>query len=419
MAERRMFARTIVDSDAFVDMPLSAQALYFHLAIRGDDDGFINNPKRIQRMIGASDDDLKILALKKFIIPFESGIVVIKHWKIHNYIRGDRKKNTVYPKEMSLLYLKENGSYALKSDSVAVIKGHIEETIKDSSEDLISDTHEESLRQKAYRESPLPYSFDYKIRQAFFGDICPVCGATMVGYDGNDLRRPSIQHNVPISKGGKHELGNISVICRHCNISLRDKETGSLNADKVIEKWDKIYTSVKCQSLDGQLTGKCQHRLDKDKLVKVSIGKGREGKESAPTHAPTREDTPTHPPTPTAEDVIHAYNDACVRLPPLRYVTEVDRDAARSLLSSFSLDQLKEAFAKAEASDLLSARKEDAKWRADFAWVATVDHIRDLLNGKYDTWRKEKPNRQSGASFDADEFYKKAIDHTYGRDDHD
>lgn len=116
MAERRMFAKTIIDSDAFIDMPLSTQALYFHLSMRADDDGFINNPKKIQRMIGASDDDLKMLVLKKFIIPFDSGIVVIKHWKIHNYIRGDRKKDTVYPDEMALLEEKANGAYTLKGD---------------------------------------------------------------------------------------------------------------------------------------------------------------------------------------------------------------------------------------------------------------------------------------------------------------
>ena len=113
MAERRMFARTIIDSDAFLDMPLSAQTLYFHLSMRGDDDGFINNPKKIQRMIGAADDDLKLLIAKRFIIPFESGIVVIKHWKIHNYIRKDRYKPTVYQEELSMLSEKENNSYTL------------------------------------------------------------------------------------------------------------------------------------------------------------------------------------------------------------------------------------------------------------------------------------------------------------------
>ena len=108
-----MFAKTIVDSDAFLDMPLSSQALYFHLSMRADDDGFINNPKKIQRMIGCADDDLKLLLAKNFIIPFESGVCVIKHWKINNYIRNDRYKPTVYAEEKAQLQCKENGAYTL------------------------------------------------------------------------------------------------------------------------------------------------------------------------------------------------------------------------------------------------------------------------------------------------------------------
>ena len=110
-----MFAKTIIDSDAFLDMPMSTQALYFHLSMRADDDGFINNPKRIQRMIGASDDDLKLLIAKSFIIVFESGVVVIKHWKIHNYIQSDRYKPTVYAEEKALLEVKKNKAYTLNN----------------------------------------------------------------------------------------------------------------------------------------------------------------------------------------------------------------------------------------------------------------------------------------------------------------
>ena len=113
MADRRMFAKTIIDSDAFLDMPLSSQSLYFHLSMRADDDGFLNNPKKVQRMIGASDDDLKLLIAKKFLIPFESGVVVIKHWRIHNYIQKDRYKPTVYADEKAQLRLKDNKAYSL------------------------------------------------------------------------------------------------------------------------------------------------------------------------------------------------------------------------------------------------------------------------------------------------------------------
>lgn len=114
-----MFAKTIIDSDAFIDMPLSTQALYFHLSMRADDDGFINNPRKIQRMVGGSDDDLKLLAAKRFLIPFDSGVVVIKHWRIHNYIQRDRYKPTVYSDEKSLLEVKENGAYTECIQSVS------------------------------------------------------------------------------------------------------------------------------------------------------------------------------------------------------------------------------------------------------------------------------------------------------------
>ena len=270
MAERRMFAKTIIDSDAFLDMPLSTQALYFHLSMRADDDGFINNPKKIQRTIGAADDDLKMLIAKRFIIPFESGIVVIKHWKIHNYIRGDRKKETVYPKEMSMLIEKENGAYSLITEQPL----------------LIGTQENETKRQKAYRESNLPYSFEYKIRQAFWGKPCPVCGCEMRCFVDEcgvvtEAHKPSIQHNIPISKGGKHELGNISVICHQCNVTLQDTPTSDLNADEVVEVWDTICMTGECPSNVRQMSDKCQHRLDKDSIGKESIDKDSIKKEKS------------------------------------------------------------------------------------------------------------------------------------------
>lgn len=118
MAERRMFAKTIIDSDAFLDMPISSQLLYFHLAMRADDDGFINKPKSIMRMCNCHDDDMRILIAKKFIIPFETGIVVIKHWKIHNYIRKDMYHETKYKDEKKLLTVDDNGSYTTSNEPV-------------------------------------------------------------------------------------------------------------------------------------------------------------------------------------------------------------------------------------------------------------------------------------------------------------
>ena len=117
MAERRMFAKTIIDSDAFLEMPTTSQLLYFHLSMRADDDGFVNKPKSLMRMVGCKDDDLKLLFVKKFLIPFESGVVVIKHWKIHNYIRKDTYTETKYKEEKATLELDENSAYRLTGES--------------------------------------------------------------------------------------------------------------------------------------------------------------------------------------------------------------------------------------------------------------------------------------------------------------
>jgi len=115
MAERRMFAKTIIDSDAFIDMPVTARLLYYDLAMRADDDGFVNSPKKIMRMVGASQDDLGILIMRKFILPFDNGVVVIKHWRIHNYIRKDTYSETTYKEQKALLDLDENRAYRLKT----------------------------------------------------------------------------------------------------------------------------------------------------------------------------------------------------------------------------------------------------------------------------------------------------------------
>ena len=110
-----MFSKQIIDSDAFLEMPLSTQALYFHLSMRADDDGFVDNPKKIQRMVSASGDDLKLLIAKRYILIFDSGVIVIKHWRIHNTLKTDRYKETVYIEEKAMLDIKKNKSYTEKN----------------------------------------------------------------------------------------------------------------------------------------------------------------------------------------------------------------------------------------------------------------------------------------------------------------
>ena len=186
MAERRMFAKTIIDSDAFIDMPTSARLLYYDLAMRADDDGFVNSPKKIIRMTGASDDDLSVLILKKFIIPFESGVVVIKHWRIHNYIRKDTYNETAYKDEKSTLILDENKAYKLLDTTC----------------------------------------------------IPPVDGTSTQDRLGKDsIGKDSINNNIPVSetesaKASKHKYGEYN------NVLLKDEELQKLQKD--YQNWEEL-----------------------------------------------------------------------------------------------------------------------------------------------------------------------------------
>lgn len=186
MAERRMFAKTIIDSDAFLDMPQSTQLLYFHLSMRADDDGFINNPKNIMRMVGCKEDDLSVLIAKKFIIPFESGVVVIKHWKIHNYIQKDRYRETKYKDEKSLLQLDENNAYT--------------ECIQDG------------------------YKMDTQVR----------LGKDSIGKDsiGNNTTASEDESSTASAKANKHKYGEYK------NVLLKDEELQKLKND--YKNWEEL-----------------------------------------------------------------------------------------------------------------------------------------------------------------------------------
>lgn len=113
MAEKRMFSNKVIETDAFLEMPDSTQNLYFHLSMNADDDGFVAKPKSIMRMTGKKEDDMRLLITKSFIIPFESGVIVIKHWRINNYLRADRYKETIYQEEKQQLSLNAKGEYEL------------------------------------------------------------------------------------------------------------------------------------------------------------------------------------------------------------------------------------------------------------------------------------------------------------------
>lgn len=193
MAQKRMFTMKIVDSDAFLDMPLSTQCLYFHLNMRADDDGFIGNPKKIMRMIGASEDDLKILLAKRFLIIFEDSVVVVKHWWMHNTLAKDRYHETSYTDEKALLRIKENKAYTLGPDGndVKMLTECKQNVNSDLDIDIVLDKEKEQAQippVPAYVQQPI--KTDKESFQNFLND----CFLLITNHNKN------AKHKIPISK---------------------------------------------------------------------------------------------------------------------------------------------------------------------------------------------------------------------------
>lgn len=171
MAQKRMFNNSVVGSDSFLEMPDSSQNLYFHLSMRADDDGFVDNWKSIMRMTGKKEDDLKILISKSFILPFESGILVIKHWKLNNYIQKDRYKETIHTSEKALLTTDENNVYRLDTNCIHSIEKN---SIEENSIEENSCNKQNAEIIKCYEEN--------------IGLITPATAEILFGYDDIDYQ---------------------------------------------------------------------------------------------------------------------------------------------------------------------------------------------------------------------------------------
>ena len=164
MANRRMFSLDVVDTDIFLDLPISSQALYFHLGMRADDDGFVSSPKRVTAMIGANQDDLKLLIVKGFVIALEGGVVVIRHWKQNNYIQSDRHKDTVYQNQMAALTV-NNGIYEVDTKCIQTVsKMDTQASIDKNSKDKGS-KGKDSMKPPKRKETYFPN--DESLNQAF------------------------------------------------------------------------------------------------------------------------------------------------------------------------------------------------------------------------------------------------------------
>lgn len=208
MANKRMFNIKIVDSDAFLDMPLSTQCLYFHLNMRADDDGFIGNPKKIMRMVGCSEDDLKLLIAKRFVLTFENGVIVIKHWKMHNCIQTDRYTPTVYIDEKNMLFIKQNKSYTLDEE-----KKYIPVSKTETKRNQNGNKMETNRIQSVYTDIDIDKDIDIDLDKDI--DICPT-------------DKPQKQ-----KKTAKHKYGEYN------NVLLTDTELDKLK-DKFPDWEDRI-----------------------------------------------------------------------------------------------------------------------------------------------------------------------------------
>ena len=158
MAQKRMFDKTITNADDFLEMPDSSQNLYFHLSMNADDDGFVNNWKSIMRMTGHKDDDLKVLVAKQFIIPFDSGVIVIRHWRINNYLRSDRYKETQFKEEKNQLILGENEEYLLKNKvGIPLVDADKNRIDKNRIDNITTTTLYDILQENGFVLSPIQY----------------------------------------------------------------------------------------------------------------------------------------------------------------------------------------------------------------------------------------------------------------------
>jgi hypothetical protein len=235
MSDRRMFSKQIIDSDAFLDMPLSTQALYFHLAMRADDDGFVNNPKKIMRMTGSNDDELKVLLTKRFILVFESGVIVIKHWRIHNCIQKDRYKPTVYQNEFSKLKLKENNGYTLETECKQIVS-EMETQVSIGKERI----------EKVRIEKTLPTSDE--VRSLFIGYLSSLNITDIDEEKLNAQLRLFIRYYIgDADQAGKWQLQRTKFNPKTCVKNWIDK---NVNTYKSFKKVEPVQDDITCRCWD-------------------------------------------------------------------------------------------------------------------------------------------------------------------------
>lgn len=289
MAQRRMFSKKITNTDQFLDLPLSSQALYFHLNMNADDDGFVNNVRSIIRLVGASNDDFKLLVAKQFVIAFNDGITVIRDWRIHNYIQKDRRQPTFYKKELKQLGLDENNRYIKDPNHVSnldteciqngytgkVRLGKVSKDIdKDSKEDKRSLAKESAKDKKALRPKHKKRVYDkdsdyYKLSEFFISQIKK---------NNPNFKDPNIQNwsddlrkIVEIDNRDKHEVAMLIKWVQKDSFWM----SNVLSPAKLREKYDQLVMRMNNSSephvLNQSKIEKPKKKIDskkKDELLK-------------------------------------------------------------------------------------------------------------------------------------------------------
>lgn len=326
MAKRRMFSPGItIDSDAFGDMPHDSQLLYFYLALRADDDGFVANPKAVMRMGGFSEDNYKILVTKKYIIPFDSGIVVIRHWKLNNYIQKDRYTETLYQEEKAQLTV-INGTYMLIDIEI---------------------------NRKSVPELPEINSLDTTCIQNGYAD--------KVRLDKNSLETTTTTSIADDSENS--EIPTLEQVKAYIQ-----KIGSPINPEQFYDEQQKSNWQLNGKTISWKALVRIREKFGKDQ-------KPKKQKKPVPSH------------NAEAKELFEAYGTLCPSLPKAQRLTADRKKAVSQILNKgYTVEQVKQAFRMAEESPFL--RGERNTFHADFDWFfkrdkSGRDNLLKILEGKY------------------------------------
>lgn len=328
MAERRMFARSVIDSDLFMDMPAQCQALYFHLAMQADDEGFINAPRRVLRMVGAGEAELQQLVERELVLVFDSGILAIRHWCIHNKIRADRRKGTVCSRERELVAVDDSGAYVMR-----------EAVQEENGEEVVDCKVGED---NGGRTQFAPTDSDD--------------GAEVCRQDDNQM-------------------------ATKCQPSDRQEVDNGQTVDGQMAAQDRIG-----KERVGKVSIEEERGLTAQSVTAVRQMAASSVPEASSVAAPSS--VPGASSQKEILDIFGAYNRICVGLMPCKKLTQSRTEAIGQVLTKWPKEQVVALLEKAQGTRFLQGDNE-RKWRAGFDWLMQPENLLKLEAGKYDYWGQE------------------------------